>query len=81
MHEAWSYVNIVDSFPIALAKDFHYYGCKLHVITNVRPKTTPFPEYALLMQASVHDLEAVREVFLNLENHKIYAVELMLILN
>lgn len=87
--------NIVDSFPIALAKakraykgkvaseicnkgycatkDFHYYGCKLHVIANVRPKTTPYPEYALLTQASVHDLEAVRELFLNFENRKIYA--------
>lgn len=87
--------NIVDSFPIALAKDkrafrgkvapelcnkgycatkdFHYYGCKLHVIANVRPKTTPYPEYALLTQASVHDLEAVKELFLNFENRKIYA--------
>ena len=87
--------NIVDSFPIALAKDrrsykgkvakeicnkgycatkdFHYYGCKLHVIANVRPTTTPYPEYALLTEASVHDLEAVRELFLNFENRKIYA--------
>ncbi|MGG7153559.1 transposase [Clostridium neonatale] len=54
-------------------KDFHYYGCKLHVIANVRPKTTPYPEYALLTQASVHDLEAVRELLLNFENRKIYA--------
>lgn len=86
--------NIVDSYPIALAKDkrsykgkvanelcnkgycatkdFHYYGCKLHVIANVRPKTTPYPEYALLTKASVHDLEAVRELFVNLKNCKIY---------
>ena len=54
-------------------KDFHYYGCKIHVIANVRPKTTPYPEYALLTQASVHDLEAIRELFLNFENRKIYA--------
>ena len=87
--------NIVDSLPIALAKDkrayrgkvaseicnkgycatkdFHYYGCKLHVIANVRPQTTPYPEFALLTQASVHDLEAVREIFLNLESRTIYA--------
>ena len=87
--------NIVDSLPIALAKekraykgkvaseicnkgycatkDFHYYGCKLHVIANVRPQTTPYPEFALLTRASVHDLEAVREIFLNLENRTIYA--------
>lgn len=37
-------------------KDFHYYGCKLHVIANVRPKTIPYPEYALITEASVHDL-------------------------
>ena len=54
-------------------RDFHYYGCKLHVIANVRPKTTPYPEYALLTEASVHDLEAVRELFLNFKNRKIYA--------
>lgn len=87
--------NIVDSLPIALAKDkraykgkvaseicnkgycatkdFHYYGCKLHIIANVRPQTTPYPEFALLTQASTHDLEAVRELFLNLENRTIYA--------
>lgn len=87
--------NIVDSFPIALAKDkraykgkvakeicnkgycatkdFHYYGCKLHVIANVRPKTTPYPEYALITEASVHDLEAVRELFASFRNRKIYA--------
>ena len=76
--------NIVDSFPIALAKeicnkgycatkDFHYYGCKLHVIANVRPKTTPYPEYALITEASVHDLEAVRELFTSFRNRKIYA--------
>ena len=87
--------SIVDSFPIALAKDkrsfkgkvaseicnkgycaskdFHYYGCKLHTIANVRPTTTPYPEFAVLTQASVHDLEAVRDIFLNLENRKIYA--------
>ena len=45
--------------------DFHYYGCKLRVIANVSPKTTPYPEYVLLTQASVHDLESVKEAFLN----------------
>lgn len=87
--------NIVDSLPIALAKDkrafrgkvapelcnkgycatkdFHYYRCELHVIANVRPKTTPYQEYALLTQAAVHDLETVKELFLNFENRKIYA--------
>lgn len=54
-------------------KDFHYYGCKLHIIANVRPQTTQYPEFALLTQASVHDLEAVRKIFLNLENRTIYA--------
>lgn len=81
--------NIVDSFPIAAykgkvakeicnkgycsTKDLHYYGCKLHVIANVRPKTTPYPEYALITEASVHDLEAVRELFTSFKNRKIYA--------
>ena len=87
--------SIVDSFPIALAKDqrslngkvaseiynkdyyaskdFHYYGCKLHLIANVRPNNNSYPEYALLTQASVHNLEAVRDIFLNIYNRKIYA--------
>lgn len=87
--------SIIDSFPIALAKDkrsykgkvaslicnkgycatkdFHYYGCKLHVIAHVRPKTTPYPEYALLTPASEHDLQAVREIISNFENRNIYA--------
>ena len=36
-------------------KDFYYYGCKLHIIANVRPQTTPYPKFDLLTQASVHD--------------------------
>lgn len=54
-------------------KDFHYYGCKLHVIASVRTKTTPYPKYALITEASVHDLEAVRELFTSFKNRKIYA--------
>ena len=54
-------------------KDFHYYGCKLHVIAHVRPKTTPSPEYALITPASEHDLQAVRELIMTFENRNIYA--------
>ena len=39
----------------------------------MRPKTTPYPEYALITEASVHDLEAVRELFASFRNRKIYA--------
>ena len=39
----------------------------------MRPKTTPYPEYALITEASVHDLEAVRELFTSFRNRKIYA--------
>lgn len=28
----------------------------------MRPKTTPYPKYALITEASVHDLKAVREL-------------------
>ena len=87
--------SVIDSYPIALAKDkrsykgkvanlicnkgycatkdFHYYGCKLHVIAHVRPKTTPYPEYALITPASEHDLHAVRELITTFENRNIYA--------
>ena len=38
----------------------------------MRPKTTPYPKYALITEASVHDLEAVRELFIRFINRKIY---------
>lgn len=38
----------------------------------MRPKTTPYPKYALITEASVHDLKAVRELFIRFINRKIY---------
>lgn len=53
-------------------KDFHYYGCNFHLIANVRTKTTPYLEYAVITEASVYGLEAVRELFTRFKNKKIY---------
>lgn len=44
----------------------------MHVITHVRSKTTPYPEYTLLTTASEHGLQAVRDVISNFENRNIY---------
>jgi len=54
-------------------KKLHYFGVKLHTIGFYRNQQLPFPEFFNVSKASEHDLNAVREIFLQFTNRAIYA--------
>lgn len=55
------------------SKDMHFYGLKLHSLNFGRENAMPVPETFQITAANMHDLTAMREVFLSLANRLIYA--------
>lgn len=54
-------------------KNLHYFGVKLHAIAFRRPGRLPLPEVLSLTPASVHDLNAVKQVLPTLSGRTIFA--------
>ena len=53
-------------------KGIHYWGVKLHNIGFRRPGTMPWPEFLMLSPASMHDLEAQRQLLGQLANRAVF---------
>jgi len=54
-------------------KKLHYYGVKLHGMAFHRPGKLPLPEFFMLTQASEHDLNAFRQILLQLLDRAFFA--------
>ena len=54
-------------------KKQHYYGLKLHGIAFHLPGGLPFPETLIVSPASEHDLSAIKNRLLGMQNRDIYA--------
>ena len=48
------------------SKGLHYYGVKIHAITLQRQGTLPFPQYLEMTPANVHDLNAIRDILVDI---------------